>query len=743
MKFADPRILLTPAICNEKIARSTAPPACPITERGGYTVQPVPAPLSTRLEVNNKQRAGGNNQKLRLFIRGKAISGALIIRGTSQLPNPPIIVGITKKKIIIKACAVIITLYTWSSPKVLPAEPSSRRMIDLKAVPMKADQIPKIKYKVPISLWLVEYIHRTINILFKNMFIELRQMQRFTISYLTGKRCDNCAILLQIGRLWTIASRAILNSFRMVLVFFAFLFSSLSLSTTRADGHLYLFRLLTLSNSVDSYSIAFITLIFIVAGCVSIWAFYYMDLEQYFRRFIILLIGFISRMIMLIFFSNLYMTLIGWDGLGITSFLLVVYYKNRKSLGSGMITAITNRIGDCLLLCSLGFLLINSSLILLSLLLVLRMTKSAQFPFSTWLPSAIAAPTPVSALVHSSTLVTAGVYVLIRFCNSDMRILIFIGTFTMFIAGVRACAERDLKKVVALSTLSQLGIIILSIGSIEKSFCFFHLMSHAYFKALLFLCIGTHIHALYGSQDFRRFNKLRPTLYVSVFTSVSNLSLMGFVFTTGFYRKDLLLEASYMCVSTSWVVLLFLLGIGLTSCYSVKIVIWSITINAFTRTASNNLGGYSWIIKIPLSTLGGYSLFFGTNAWAFCGLLSVIINVCDKILPRCLIAFGFLLGYGVSSFCHPQFRSIFTLAPFSQGFAAMPVMAGDRQYIIDKGWVAAGSISLSSFANSIITIYNPAMTLGLCVLIIFVLYDKSVKVFINVIKHLWEGIIDQ
>ena len=120
----------------------------------------------------------------------------------------------------------------------------------------------------------------------------------------------------------------------------------------------------------------------------------------------------------------------------------------------------------------------------------------------------MAAPTPVRALVHSSTLVTAGVYVLIRYCHSDAGTLINLGTLTMLMAGTVACAERDLKKVVALSTLSQLGLIIVSLGAYEKSYCFFHMISHAFFKALLFICVGTCIHSVYGTQDFRSFNSL-------------------------------------------------------------------------------------------------------------------------------------------------------------------------------------------------------------------------------------------
>lgn len=203
----------------------------------------------------------------------------------------------------------------------------------------------------------------------------------------------------------------------------------------------------------------------------------------------------------------------------------------------------------------------------------------------------MAAPTPVRALVHSSTLVTAGVYVLIRYCKFDMSQIIYIGSATMILAGLRACVERDLKKIVALSTLSQLGVIMVSIGTNAKSYCFFHLISHACFKALLFLCVGTFIHSVYGSQDHRSFDKINP-ITLSVFCAIANMSLLGFIFTSGFYRKDMILEELYRGAS-SLMIAIFLIGIGLTSCYSMKILTITTLKSAFTESATYSLGGRS------------------------------------------------------------------------------------------------------------------------------------------------------
>lgn len=489
-----------------------------------------------------------------------------------------------------------------------------------------------------------------------------------------------------------------------------------------AEGHIYLFSLLITSIRVDPYTFSFFCLLGVVGSIVGVWSYYYIDGEITYSRFILLLISFILRIVMLIFFSNLFMALIGWDGLGVTSFLLVVYYKNRKCLGSGMITALTNRLGDCLLLCRLGFFFITQGAHFLILILVisLRITKRAQFPFSSWLPAAMAAPTPVSALVHSSTLVTAGVYVLIRYCSHDMGSLLFIGRSTMLIAGIGACAERDLKKVVALRTLSQLGVMIVSLGCSEKSYCFFHLISHACFKALLFMCVGACIHSVYGTQDYRRFNKLRPALFASIFASVANISLIGFLFTSGFYRKDMILEAILKGEGHSWSIVLFLLGVGLTSCYSIKMLVSSILRGSFTATSSTALRGFSWQVKTPLLLLGVLRVSFGSSIDNYRAAAFVCLRPVDKIIPLGLILTGALAGYACSRLCNPLLSRMFTLVPSTQLNSSYSVGAGGHQKVVDKGWVEAGSASISPVSLSIISHYRPAIGLGLrAVLLLF------------------------
>jgi len=201
------------------------------------------------------------------------------------------------------------------------------------------------------------------------------------------------------------------------------------------------------------------------------------------------------------------------------------------------------------------------------------MTKRAQYPFSSWLPAAMAAPTPVRALVHSSTLVTAGVYVLLRYNPHEYEWLLVAGSVTMLMAGLCACAEMDLKKIVALSTLSQLGVIVVALGLCLKELCFFHLMTHALFKALLFLCVGVYIHNTFGGQDYRSFSALaRGARGGSALACLANLSLLGFPFLAGFFSKDLILEGAYNRGERYQGLVWFLVGVGLTTAYSLKIL---------------------------------------------------------------------------------------------------------------------------------------------------------------------------
>lgn len=342
----------------------------------------------------------------------------------------------------------------------------------------------------------------------------------------------------------------------------------------------------------DWISLSFMGFVLLISSLVILYRDDYIHGDYNINRFVLLVLIFVLSIIFLIIRPNIIRILLGWDGLGLVSYCLVIYYQNVRSYNAGILTVLSNRIGDVALLIVIAWIINFGSwnyiyyleflrgsfeMELISLLVVLAaITRSAQIPFSSWLPAAMAAPTPVSALVHSSTLVTAGVYLLIRFGPAFSYwlctfLLLFSG-LTIFIAGLGANFEFDLRKIIALSTLRQLGLIVGAISVGFTGLAFFHLLTHALFKALLFMCAGVVIHVIKNSQDIRFIGNLSSQIpFTSVCLGVSRFALCGIPFLAGFYSKDLILEM----VSFSYVNLigfmLFIVSTGLTVCYSFRL----------------------------------------------------------------------------------------------------------------------------------------------------------------------------
>jgi len=413
--------------------------------------------------------------------------------------------------------------------------------------------------------------------------------------------------------------------------------------------------------------------------------------------------------------------LLGWDGLGITSFLLVIFYKNRKRLGSGLLTVILNRRGDCFFLLLLAFRLGNGGMGGLCptgivILILLSITKSAQFPFRSWLPAAMAAPTPVSALVHSSTLVTAGVFILLRFSRGlPFYWLLFVGSLTLFLAGLSAFFENDIKKIVALSTLSQLGVIIVSISIGLCDFTFFHLCTHALFKALIFLCVGVAIHSVWGSQDLRSYGSLScGIVYPYVFLILARASLLGFPFISGFYSKDLIVESFVNINQRLLFILIFILGIILTAGYSVKLIKNLISPLDHNVACLLSLGGFSIIVVVPLILLGLLSVISGSLLTSILELNFNLFLRLDKIFPLFFIFIGVMAGSFFSSFC-VRASSIFYLVPSSQLFSG--AVEHSNILSVDNGL-------FSSFCSGLIfyIMGTSRSLLGLTFVLIFFLY---------------------
>jgi len=284
---------------------------------------------------------------------------------------------------------------------------------------------------------------------------------------------------------------------------------------------------------------------------------------------------------LLLILRESYLTIfLGWEGLGITSFLLIVFYQNWVSLRGGLITLLTNRLGDGVLLIRFSYWLslgLTSSIyqkgriLAFFLFLLVTLTKRAQVPFTSWLPAAMAAPTPVRALVHSSTLVTAGVWLLVRFRQTRINLscfLLILGRVTLLLASIAALMEVDGKKVVALSTLRQLGLIFIAISLGNSLICLFHLLIHAFAKANLFLIVGNFLHIRFSQQDYRQLSSgvERATIFLVIFIRV--FSLRGIIFSRGFFSKDSILLREYDLIRNviSWWILLRIISLTLSYC---------------------------------------------------------------------------------------------------------------------------------------------------------------------------------
>nr|DAZ91342.1 TPA_asm: ND5 [Gammarus chevreuxi] len=384
----------------------------------------------------------------------------------------------------------------------------------------------------------------------------------------------------------------------------------------------------TMSLVFDWMSWIFLGSVCLISGCIMKYSEYYMEGENNYTRFVYILFMFVLSMWLLIISPNLISLLLGWDGLGLTSYALVIFYQSESSCNAGMLTVLSNRIGDVAILLSIGLMFGGGSwdfynldrsedLVVVALVILAGMTKSAQLPFSAWLPAAMAAPTPVSALVHSSTLVTAGVYLLIRFSpvieeSGLSKVLLVVSVMTMVMAGVGAMFESDMKKVVALSTLSQLGLMMMTLSVGMKELAFFHLISHAMFKSTLFMCAGFMIHSVGGSQDSRvmsGFAVSSPVL--GVMLSGTNLALCGFPFLAGFYSKDALLEHMFMSSLNSMITMMVIFGTGLTVAYSLRVLYLS----SCKVSAVSSVSGLGDSSKVMVKSMWG--LFMATLVMGF------------------------------------------------------------------------------------------------------------------------------
>ena len=507
----------------------------------------------------------------------------------------------------------------------------------------------------------------------------------------------------------------------------------------------------------DSLTVSMLIPVLIVSLLVHIYSIGYMSHDPHNQRFFSYLSLFTFMMVILVTANNYLLMFVGWEGVGVCSYLLVCFWFTRIAANQSSLSAfLTNRVGDCFLTIGMFAILwsfgnidystvfslapyISENIVTLIgiCLLIGAMAKSSQVGLHVWLPMAMEGPTPVSALIHAATMVTAGVYLLMRssplieYSSTVLMLCLYLGAITTVFSSLIGLFQQDIKKVIAYSTMSQLGMMVIAVGLSSYNIALFHLINHAFYKGLLFLGAGAVIHAVADNQDFRKYGGLKPFLPLTYSVMlIASLSLMAFPFMTGFYSKDFILESAYGQFYLSGTVIYFIATIGaiFTTLYSVKVLyltfltnpngpivnykqahegdifmslpliilaIFSIFFGYITRDIFIGLGTGFFadnalfihpLHEIMIDTEFGVPLIFKWLPLIFTILFSVICIVLSEYMPNVLIYFKLnRLGYNIFSFFNQRFLIELFYNKFITNYILM--LGGHTTKIIDKGSV--------------------------------------------------------
>lgn len=455
---------------------------------------------------------------------------------------------------------------------------------------------------------------------------------------------------------------------------------------------------------VDYYRVLYLFVLGAIVGRIHFFLCYYLGSDLKLNRFVVVLKLFVFSMVVLIIAPNLVFIVLGWDGLGFTSFILVAWFGCSFSRSARVKTFLTNRLGDGFFLVFLvyfffqghfKFFIYDQVLLLVGLgLLVVFYTKRAHFPFRSWLPDAMAAPTPVSALVHSSTLVTAGLYMLFRFSyiwRADINVIIHgLGLWTLFLGRLGACFDQKSKKVVAYSTIRQLGLLrfIISLGLYDLFF--YYMMVHALFKALLFISVGSLMLVSGHNQDMRHLGKCwfqNPLVSLRLFFRVFSLS--GFPFFSGFYIKELVVNGSGLINCKLFSNVLFYCSILFTVYYSFRLykrLLSSYGYNYGVIAESVYLPSWLFLILYVSVFQVGVVLYNRFFCWLnlgsselvlFISVVGVVISLYFVLSFRSYYVVGWLVDYRVYMF----YLNLITLR-----FKNIMVVGRYFYEVVDKGF---------------------------------------------------------
>lgn len=458
--------------------------------------------------------------------------------------------------------------------------------------------------------------------------------------------------------------------------FTSFLLSLCFLYNTITSGQVVIFNLfhwiqidsLTIDWSFcfDSLTGIMLVVVTFISTLVHLYSTEYMEKDPHLFRFMSYLSLFTFFMLILVTANNFLQMFVGWEGVGVSSYLLINFWFTRLQANKAAIKAmLVNRVGDFFLLLAIFTIIFScnsldydvvfalapqlskyslivgsNEIIIIDLVCIFlflgAMGKSAQLGFHTWLPDAMEGPTPVSALIHAATMVTAGVFLLTRcsyffeFSPSTLNFVVIVGTLTAFFAATTGLFQNDMKRVIAYSTCSQLGYMVFACGLSSYEVGMFHLYNHAFFKALLFLTAGSVIHALGDEQDMRKMGGIKNILPFSyAMMLIGSLALIGFPFLAGFYSKDIILEVSIakQTIGGNFAFILGTTAAFCTSFYSTRLLFLVFLSNSSGNKniiLNSHEGG--WKMTLPLFllcvlsiTVGFFStdLFigFGTDFW--------------------------------------------------------------------------------------------------------------------------------
>jgi len=565
----------------------------------------------------------------------------------------------------------------------------------------------------------------------------------------------------------------------------------------------------------DSLTVSMLIPVLIVSSLVHIYSIGYMSHDPHNQRFFSYLSLFTFMMIILVTANNFLLMFVGWEGVGICSYLLVSFWFTRIAANQSSMSAfLTNRVGDCFLTIGMFAILwsfgnidystvfslapfVNENIITIIgiCLLIGAMAKSSQVGLHVWLPMAMEGPTPVSALIHAATMVTAGVYLLMRtsplieYSSTVLILCLWLGAITTVFSSLIGLFQQDIKKVIAYSTMSQLGMMVIAVGLSSYNIALFHLVNHAFYKGLLFLGAGAVIHAVADNQDFRKYGGLRPFLPLTYSVMlIASLSLVAFPFMTGFYSKDFILESAYGQFYFSGTVVYFIATIGamFTTLYSVKVLYLTFLTNPNGPVVNyKNAHESDIFMSLPLIILAVFSIFFGyITKDIFIGLgsaffsdnslfihptheimldtefavptlfkllplvftifFSVLAIILSEFLGKVLLHFKFTrLGYNIFGFFNQRFLIELFYNKYITGLVLN--LGGQTTKVIDKGSVELlgpyglekGLINLSrniaSLDTGVITSYALYILIGIIFYILIpylAIFDNSLLLLI-------------